>query len=180
MVKSTTEKAKRPSLNQVVCIDVETNDLIYEIDEIMPYTIQFTAVHGVNEKFDRLVMSKDENFTIERDATRVNGWTKESLLKAITSPDQTFPKVWSEFLDWLVEIGLDLDQDIYLCAYNGFDFDFRVIINELRRFGIYEIHNFKLLDPWLDHLIFEKTSLSLDAAFKQIQKNSMKDYAHSG
>jgi len=172
MVKSSTEKANRPSLKQVVCIDVETNDLIDSDHNTMPYILQFSAVHDYNEYFNHLVIPKDENFTISEEATKVNGWTKKKFLEAITPTDQTISQVWSEFLHWLVEIGLDFDQDIYLCAYNGFRFDFRVIINELRRFDIYKIQNFKLIDPWLDTLVLEKTTSSLDKAYLNIQHNS--------
>ena len=95
-------------------------------------------------------MPSDENFTIASEATKVNGWTKKTFLEELTPKPLSFPEVWSEFLDWLRHIGFNLDKDIYLCVYNGYGFDFRVLIHELRRFGIYQVHNFKLLDPWLD------------------------------
>ena len=134
----------------------------------MPFILQFTAVHNIGEIYNHLVMPIDENFTIEPEATKVNGWTKESFLKDTTSKKLSFPEVWSGFLEWLGHIGLNLDEDIYLCAYNGYGFDFRIIIHELRRFGIYNMHNFKLLDPWLDQMIFTKKAVKLDDAFKEI------------
>ena len=82
-------------------------------------------------------MPSDENFTIASEATRVNGWTKDSFLEDTTTNKLSFPEVWSGFLEWLGHIGFNLDKDIYLCAYNGYGFDFRVIIHELRRFGIH-------------------------------------------
>ena len=93
-------------------------------------------------------MPSDENFTIASEATRVNGWTKDKIMKETANNKLSFPEVWSGFLEWRGHIGFNLDKDIYLCAYNGYDFDFRVIIHELRRFRIHKVHNFKLLDPW--------------------------------
>ena len=102
MVKSAIiQTEKPPRLEQVVFIDLETTDLIYEIDQTMPYTLQFSAVHEIGESFDRLVMPSDEHFTIDKEATKVNGWTKESFLKAISGKALSFAEVWSEFLNWL-------------------------------------------------------------------------------
>ena len=35
------------------------------------------------------------------------------------------------------------------------------------------------MDPWFDMFVLEKKNLKLDAAFKEIQKNTKKVYAHS-
>ena len=85
MVKKVIQTEKQPLLEQVVFMDLETNDLIWEIDQTMPFILQFSAVHSHGEEFDRLVMPIDENFTIESAATKVHGWTKESFMKAITN-----------------------------------------------------------------------------------------------
>ena len=80
----------------------------------------------------------------------------------------SFLKVWELFINWVENLGFNLKKDIYLCAYNGYDFDFRVMIHELRREG-YEIQqNFKLVDPCFDIAKWDKKPRTLDLAFKEL------------
>ena len=41
-----------------------------------------------------------------------------------------------------------------LCAYNGYHFDFRVLLHHLRAEKIALSHDFLLIDPWLDTAVF--------------------------
>ena len=45
MVKKIIQTEKQPRLEQVVFIDLETTDLIWEIDRTMPFILQFSALH---------------------------------------------------------------------------------------------------------------------------------------
>ena len=170
MVKSRRLKQddKTPRLEQVVVLDIETTGLIMEIDGDMPFILQLSAVHNHENKFNSLVWPSDENFEIQAAAAMVHGLTRESLQRRLGDKRPNILDVWYDFIYWLHTIGFDLTKDIYLCAYNGFTYDFRVIIHDLRRLG-YEIQtNFKLIDPWLDHRVFKDESLTLDKAFKQL------------
>ena len=118
------------------------------------------------------MIPKDPNFTISPEATKVNGWTKESLIKAYKGIIFSFWEVWSLFLCWLKDIGFDIDKDIYLCAYNGYHFHFRMLVCEFRRAGLEKTRNFKLLDPCLDWKMSKNETLELDEAFKQTSINS--------
>ena len=44
MVKKTTRGDRSPRIEQVIFIDLETTDLIYEIDQIMPHILTFSAM----------------------------------------------------------------------------------------------------------------------------------------
>ena len=81
MVKKVIQTETPPRLEQVLFMDSETTDLIYEIDQTMPFILQFSVVAQSGESFDRLVMPSDENFEIDSGATRVNGWTKDKFMK---------------------------------------------------------------------------------------------------
>ena len=93
MVKKIYETSSKPRLEHVVYIDLETTDLIYEIDQTMPFILQFSAIHGQSDTFDRLVTPSDENFTIATEATRVNGWTKDKFMKETANNKLSFPEV---------------------------------------------------------------------------------------
>ena len=66
-----------------------------------------------------------------------------------------------------------------LCAYNGFGFDFRVLIHHWDHFGLRVQKNFILVDPWFDQLVLEGKNVKLDKAFKDIQVNT-RIYKHNG
>ena len=145
----------------------------------MPYILEFSALYSIRHGFSHLVMPSDEHFIIDKEATKVNGWTKEQFLKDINGKELSFKEVWIQFLEWLDSIGLDNLENIYLCAYNGYKFDFRVLIHELRRFGIYSVPNFKLLDPWIDWVVLKKQdSEKLVDRFKKMTKNSYVNPIH--
>ena len=87
-------------------------------------------------------MPKDKDFTIHKYSTAINKWTKKKLLKALGDQKTMFHEVWTKFLVWLKTLGFKNFENIYLCAYNGFHFDFKVIVNELRRFDCHFHFNF--------------------------------------
>ena len=84
-------------------------------------------------RFKSLVTPKDPNFTIPAGASGVHGWTKERLLALPENERPTFNVVWKNFLKWLrEETMINLEHNVFLCAYNGFGFDFRLIVHNLK------------------------------------------------
>ena len=59
----------------------------------MPYILEFSALYDIRHSFSRLVMPSDEHFIIDKNATEVNGWTKEDFLKAIMGKELSFKEV---------------------------------------------------------------------------------------
>ena len=93
MVKNINSKRRGPDIERVIFIDFETTDLILEEEMIMPYILTFSAIHHSGEKFHRLVMPLDHNFTIAEGATKVNGYTKRGFLKEIRGKKQDITQV---------------------------------------------------------------------------------------
>ena len=65
-----------------------------------------------------------------------------------------------------------------LCAFNGYHFDFRVLLHHLREENIAHTHNFLLLDPWLDRAVFEKRFESLEQSYKALFTKATEKQKH--
>ena len=65
-----------------------------------------------------------------------------------------------------------------MCAYNGFAFDFKLILPYLKKLPRYMLKNLVFMDPWFDMFKLQRINLKLDAAFKQIQVNTKAKYEH--
>ena len=55
-----------------------------------------------------------------------------------------------------------------MCAYNGFDFDFKLILPYLKKLPRYMLKNLVFMDPWFEMVKLQRINLKLDKAFKQI------------
>ena len=55
------------------------------------------------------------------------------------------------------------------CAYNGFSFDFRLIVYHLNLYGMSIDPYTYFIDPFLDMRKFDRRTLTLDVAFKMIK-----------
>ena len=110
-----------------------------------------------------------EDFEIHPKATEVHGWTKEKLLALPQRERPSFAQAWSQLKKQL-KICKDLlyDRNVILCAYNGFGFDFRILVHHWDYFGLRVQKNFILVDPWFDILVLEGKNVKLDKAFKDI------------
>ena len=83
-------------------------------------------------------------------------------------------------MDWIKTLPIDQDKRIILCAYNGFGFDYRVLIHNLEEFGIKITLDCWLIDPWLDMVVEEDNNLTLDQAHKNIEDHTQDHYDHGG
>ena len=146
----------------------------------MPWIIEFGAATPDGKEFKSMVTPGSLDFHIHPDATEINGWNRKKLLALPVAERPTFDKVWKNFLKWMREDGkINPQQNICLSAYNGFGFDFRVILNNLRYFGVSWKKEYILVDPWLDMRILEKKNLKLDDAFRGIQTHAHDHYTHA-
>ena len=103
----------------------------------------------------------------------MHGWTKERLLALPENERPTFNVVWKNFLKWLrEETPINLEYNVFLCAYNGFGFDFRLIIHNLKSINLPFAQRWVLVDPWFDMVCLEKRCLKLDEVYKEISKYS--------
>ena len=121
---------------QVFYLDFETTDLIYEKRLDLPWIIQFTVKTAHNKIFNTMITPKDnDDFDIPSGATEVHGWTKDELLSLPIEERPNIKDAWISFLAWAEETKVLKDEPIVLCAYNGFGFDFRLLIHNLRYFN---------------------------------------------
>ena len=104
----------------------------------------------------------NEDFEINLGAANVHGWTKERLLSLPNSERPTIKDAWIAFFSWAKEVTLLKDKPIVLCAYNGFLFDYRLLIHNLSYFGYVIKDTILLIDPWLDIYKLEQKCFSLD------------------
>ena len=72
-----------------------------------------------------------------------------------------FPLVWAKFLAWVEEEEKKEDAHIILVAYNGNGFDFPLLTNELKRYGLPLPSSWSLLDPlvWARRFVDESCLL---------------------
>jgi len=99
----------------------------------MPYILQFSAVYDNLKHFNHLVWPTNEKFEIHPKASEVNGFKRPEFDEKVGINKLSMLEVWKLFITWIEGLGFNLKKDIYLCAYNGYHFDFRVVIHELRR-----------------------------------------------
>ena len=103
----------------------------------MPSIIQFTAKYCHLEVFNTMITPKDnEHFEIHQEASEVHGWTKDGLLSLPIDQRPSIKKAWFDFLSWAKEIRMLKKKPIVLCSYNGFGFDFRVLIQNLSLYDV--------------------------------------------
>ena len=73
-----------------------------------------------------------------------------------------------------------MDHNVFLCAFNGFGFDFRLIVHDLKSFNLPFAQRWVLVDPWFDMVCLEKRCLKLDEAYREISKYSNRRKKHDG
>jgi len=116
-----------------------------------------------------MITPKDnDDFEIAPGATEVHGWTKHELLSLPIEERPNIKDAWISFLAWAKETRVLEDKPIVLCAYNGFGFDFRLLIHNLRYFDHEITEDLLLIDPWVDMVHQERINLTLDAAHKKL------------
>ena len=120
----------------------------------IPDILQFGAVTSNRKRFMRFITPANPDFVIHADASKKHGIYKEEFLKKDPSKRKGFATVWDEFLDFLKSNHFDKTDRVVLCAYNGFRFDFRVLLFHLKEFNFKLPKNTLLVDPWLDRKIF--------------------------
>lgn len=160
-VRSITASIKSPfavrKINELVkgtrvYVDLETTGLGTYKCQI----IQIAACTDNNmKKFERWIVP---TIPIESEASKVTGITMESLSKLEKeNKTTTLEKSLSDFSDWLKMI----DDPITLIAYNGFAFDFMVLINEMIRSKVNPVDFFAQsgVTMFVDPYIFAKSSL---------------------
>ena len=86
--------------------------------------------------------------------------------------------VWAKFLGWISALDLDPTKQIILCAYNGFCFDFRVLLIHLDRYNIKIAPNTLLIDPWYELTLPNGEWIPLSKEFKKSEKQAKLDYSH--
>ena len=111
----------------------------------------------------------NDEFEIHPEATAIHGWSKEKLLELPIAQRPTIKDAWIDFISWAKKTTMLPKKPLVLCAYNGFGFDFRILIDNLSYFDFEIKNNILLIDPWLDMIILEKNNLKLDVVHKIIQ-----------
>ena len=160
-------------MEQTLYLDLETTDKLNKESKEMPSIIEFAVYHQHDKRFRSMVTPKDPNFTIAEGAAAVHRWTKEKLLALPEYERPTFDVVWKNFLKWLrEETTINMDHNVFLCAYNGLGFDFRLIVHDLKSYNLPFAQRWVLVDPWFDMVCLEKRCLKLDEAYKDISKYS--------
>ena len=79
---------------------------------------------------------------------------------------------WTGFLDWISALDLEPEKQIVLCAYNGFCFDFRVLLFHLDRYNIKIAPNILLIDPWYELTLPNGDWIPLRLEFKKVEKQA--------
>ena len=140
-------------LEHVIYLDFESTDKPRYKEEQMPYIIQFTAMSHEQTMFDSMITPRNQDFEIHPEAYDIHGWSKDDLLELPLEKRPYLDQVWNQFLEWIKTLAIAPDNRIILCAYNGFGFDFRVLIHNLEEFGIKIALDCWLIDPWLDMIV---------------------------
>ena len=86
-----------------------------------------------------------------------------------------FATVWSEFIDWFAIRPPKRGSNFVFCAYNGFDYDFRLLLHHLKENAIKLPKNCFLIDPKLDNDIFKGTSKKFEARYLKLFPNIIKE-----
>lgn len=82
-----------------------------------------------------MITPPTEDFEIHPKATEVHGWTKEKLLALPKEQRPNLIEAWSALIEKLKNnLEINLKQNKFLCAFNGFGFDFRVLLHNLDYF----------------------------------------------
>ena len=66
-----------------------------------------------------------------------------------------------------------------LCAFNGFDYDFRLLLNHLRENAIPVPENFFLIDPMLDKSIYKKDFTSFEESYHKMFPYGKRHQSHN-
>ena len=62
----------------------------------------------------------------------------------------TLDLMWEHFMSWLRKQNYSMEQPILLCAFNGFDFDFKILLHHLKSYSIELPKTWYLIDPFFD------------------------------
>ena len=83
-----------------------------------------------------MITPSDPNFQIYYGATVIHKWTKESLMNLNSDQRPTLDIAWKQFEIWLSDHLKSLHKPVILCAFNGFKFDFMILMKNLDHYGI--------------------------------------------
>jgi len=146
---------------------------------IIPDILQFAIVTSNRKRFMRFVTPANPDFVINPKASKKHGIYKEEFLKKDPSKRKGFATVWDEFLDFIESNHFHLTDRFVLCAFNGFRFDFRVLLFHLKEFNIKLPKNTLLVDPWLDRKIIYDLEGSFLFCYFDVFDNTHMDYPHN-
>ena len=129
------------------------------------------SIAGCNSNvntFARFVTPSDPNFVIPLAASKKNKIYKDELLEKPENKRKDFATVWSEFMNWITTNHPSKTSNFVLCAYNGFDFDFRLLVYHLKENAIKIPKNCYLIDPKLDNYIFKNGSRAFQNCYTEL------------
>ena len=168
-------------LHQVVSLDLETTDKIESSKKDLPHIVSFGACSHDFKLFHTYVTPYDPDCVFTMKASSINKVTRQSLYQKPESERPVFHRAWKQFLQWLDEIGYDLTEPIVLCAFNGFNFDFKLILHHLELYKeSYELRKIYLVDPFFNGKAGDKQNLSdFQTQFNELFSNSREEYPHT-
>ena len=83
-----------------------------------------------------MITPKHDQWEVHDDAERVNVWNRKRLMNLPEDQRPTLDKAWEKFLIWLKGTRKSLEKPVIFCAYNGFKFDFYLLMIHLSMYGL--------------------------------------------
>ena len=151
---SNQQKLKHLRIQDIIFLDIESTDYIKEYQQQFPWILSIAGCNSNVNTFARFVTPSDPNWTIPISATRKNKIYKDEFLAKPENKRKDFATVWSEFMNWIATSHPSRGSDFVLCAYNGFDYDFRLLLHHLKENAIKLPKNCWLMDPKKDQYNF--------------------------
>ena len=78
----------------------------------------------------------------------------------------TLDLAWENFMKWLNDIRKSPNKPVIFCAYNGYQFDFFLLVLHLEPYGLKFDKSSLFIDPYIDLFRLDRTNASLDFMFK--------------
>lgn len=92
----------------------------------------------------------------------------------------TLKVAWIKFRNWINSIVPDTMQQIVLCAFNGFGFDFRILLYHLDRYLIKIPSHWILIDPCYDVYRVNGSMTKFESIFNDTVQHANEKSAHGG
>ena len=155
-------------MQDIIFLDIESTNYIKEYQQQFPWILSIAGCNSNVNTFARFVTPSDPNFVIPLKASEKNNIYKDEFLEKPKNKRKDFATVWSEFMNWIATNHPSGGSNFVLCAYNGFDFDFRLLLHHLKENAIKIPKNCYLIDPKLDKDIFKTTSRKFQDRYKEL------------